>query len=106
MTIVVCGRTPAKRWSQRDALVTTGMWIEVPKTEIVDLDADKALCPLLPGESFYDDEAKGQRQEEAARVARRAVTKLRQERKREDLALAKSLEGELAKHPQRRQRHD
>ena len=94
----------SERWSQRDALVTTGMWVEVPIDQIVKLDANKAVCPLLPSESFYDDEAKQRRQDEAARVAKRAVAKLRQERTRDDLALAEALEGELAKHPQRRRR--
>ena len=39
---------PSERWSQRNALVAVGMWIEAPRVDVVDRGDGNVLCPLLP----------------------------------------------------------
>ena len=89
---------PSERWSIRNSLVTVGMWIQAPKKSVVDLGDGKLLCPLLPGEPFYDEEAKERR---AADQPQEALAK---RRRREERALLRALQGELREHPQRRRR--
>jgi len=86
------------RWSLRNTVVTAGMWIEAPEDSVVHLENGKILCPLLPGESFYDDEAKSER--ETASVDE--VEELYEARVEEEKALARELAKELQAHPQRR----
>lgn len=92
---------PSDRWSLRNSLVTAGMWIEVPKRSLIDLGAGKVLCPLLPGEAFYDDEARQQRVKDK-RV--KVLEALYDARRSQERALVRALKGELQAHPQRRRR--
>jgi len=89
---------PSERWSQRNSLVTAGMWIEAPKTAVVDLGDGKMLCPLLPQEAFYDDEAKSEREGRS----KEGVKKLQQKRRGRERSLERMLQGELRAHPLRR----
>ena len=62
---------PSERWSQRNALVAVGMWIEAPRVDVVDLGDGNVLCPLLPKEAFYDEEAKAEREKQSRRTVKK-----------------------------------
>ena len=47
----------AERWQNRDALVTTGDWIELPRDALAETPDGRLLCPIRAGEAFFDDEA-------------------------------------------------
>ena len=89
---------PSERWSMRQALVTVGMWIEAPADAVLRTGDGKVLCPLLPGESFYDDEAMRVRVQQRDAVAANA----KMDRRQEELHMARALQGELRAHPLRR----
>jgi transcriptional regulator with XRE-family HTH domain len=96
---------PSERWRNRNALATTGMWVEAPRDRIVSTRDGKALCPLLPGEAFYDDDAA------QLRAGERGVAGVQQEvasaqaaRHALEQELVRALQGELRAHPQRRRR--
>ena len=89
---------PTDRWSLRDTVVTAGMWIEAPSDSLVRLDSDKVLCPLLPGEGFYDEEAKSEREHTSIDEVR----ELYQARLKQERALTRELRKELQAHPGRR----
>lgn len=87
-----------ERWRLRDALVTTGMWVEVAADSADPIDDQTLLCPMLPGSSFYDEEAaalrrRGAREELASRAKARQAT---------EEQLAEELTQELRVHPRRR----
>lgn len=94
---------PGDRWSLRDALVTVGMWIEAPEDALSPAGEGKVFVPLLPDQSFYDEEAL-----EAVRDLPSSKKRLRHldQRIREDLSrsqeLEQQIEAELAQHPRRR----
>lgn len=96
---------PSERWRNRNALATTGMWVEAPRESVITTKDGKALCPLLDGEAFYDDDAAQLRRGEGGTAgvaqevagAQAARHKLEQE-------LLRALQGELRAHPQRRRR--
>lgn len=89
---------PSDRWSVRDSLVTAGMWIEAPKKALLDVGKGKVLCPIVPGEAFYDDEARRQRQ----RDREAELEALYESRRKQERSLVRVLQGELRAHPQRR----
>lgn len=84
------------RWSMRNALVTAGMWVEAPSQALVPLPQGKTLCPLLPGEGFYDDEAKQIREAlQGDEVTGVAMRHRRAAKKRQEHALIRSIRTEL-----------
>ncbi|HMQ21177.1 MAG TPA: helix-turn-helix transcriptional regulator [Planctomycetota bacterium] len=90
---------PTERWSMRNHLVTTDMWVEVKASEVRRLPDGKLLCPLLPGESFFDDEARERRE---ADITRASVQELETERARKRRALEAALDAELEMPPRAR----
>lgn len=82
------------RWRDRNARVVAGMWVEVPKDRLVDLDEQRVLVPLLPGQDFYDAEAKSIRVD--ATAGRAKLEALGEQRVRDEAALEETLEAELA----------
>ncbi len=94
---------PTDRWALRDALVTVGMWIEVPESEVESAGPGRVFAPLLPGQVFYDEEA-----HEAVTDMETAEARLRhlEERRLEDQErshdLEQEIEAELREHPRRR----
>ena len=94
---------PTERWGLRDALVTVGMWIEVPEDAVVETADGKLLCPLRPREAFYDQEAMELRAQKGKRSqGRAAVSRLRRRRRDASQELAIELKRELRTHPRRR----
>ena len=91
---------PSERWQVRNGLVTVGMWAEVPRDRVAELDSDRLLCPLLAGEAFYDAEAAALRR--ATDTA--SLTEHFEGKRREDRELEERLERELKLHPRRRRR--
>ena len=85
---------PSDRWRDRAPRIVTGMWVEAPQSEIIRLDNDKLLVPLLPGESFYDDEAKDLRVESSD--AAQNMRQIAKRRRRRDRQLETEVEAELA----------
>jgi transcriptional regulator with XRE-family HTH domain len=89
-----------ERWSQRDALLTTGMTLET--------DPDRGedgglLIELHAGDAFYDAEAARVRRAEAhPGRARAALERITAERDREEQELQAQLHAELDEHPRRR----
>ena len=97
------GYSGSGAWRNRNALATTGMWVEVPRNRIVETRDGRALCPLLPGEAFYDEDAAKLRQGDSGVAAvEKAVAKVHAARHKLELELARALQGELRAHPQRR----
>ncbi|MCA8970890.1 MAG: helix-turn-helix transcriptional regulator [Planctomycetes bacterium] len=90
-----------ERWSMRNTLVTTGMWIEAPRDVLRNLHGDKVLCPLVPGEQFYDDEARVRREQADSRAA---VERLEAARRRDSVELEELLDRELQLPPRARPR--
>lgn len=91
------------RWRDRNARVVAGMWIEVPRTSIIEIKAsDQLLVPLLPGQAFYDEDAKEVRIRDARATA--TLRKLSKQRQREAAQLEEQLETELAAINERRGR--
>lgn len=84
---------PSDRWRDRVARLVTGMWIEAPESEVVRLDDGKLLVPLLPGESFYDDEAKDIRM---ASGDESEMQRALEQREKLDRRLEDEVEAELA----------
>jgi transcriptional regulator with XRE-family HTH domain len=96
---------PSERWSVRNALVTVGMWVEAPRSAVVAASEDKVLCPLLPGESFYDTEAAELRRAAASqRAVERDLKSLSQRRRRDEARTIRALDQELQLHPRQRGR--
>lgn len=93
---------PSERWRLRDALVTVGMWVEASSDEVVRLEDGKLLCPLRPGESFYDDEARHAREKSGRGKSQRELKALFDTREDEERSLVRALNGELRTHPRRR----
>jgi len=93
---------PTERWRLRDALVTVGMWVEVSKDDVVHLGDGKLLCPLKPGESFYDDDARRAREKAGRGRSQRELKALFADREDEEKSLVRALNGELRTHPRRR----
>ncbi|MDA0372251.1 MAG: helix-turn-helix transcriptional regulator [Planctomycetota bacterium] len=94
-----------ERWHLRNALVTVGMWIELPADQIEDLGTGQSLCPLRPGMAFYDAEASMVRKRfRRISQAESALADLATERQTEDTALEVEVENELKEHPRRRLR--
>ncbi len=85
---------PTERWSSRDALVTTGMWIEARSEDLRPGADGTVLCPCRPGQRFFDDEAAGG-------VLRLAPSDTETDGER---ALVDRLQAELQAHPKRRHR--
>lgn len=90
-----------ERWSARNGLVTSGMWIEAETKNAVRLSDGKLLCPVSAGEAFYDDEAKQRREESDADNLLKSLFRTR---KRAEQNLAKALRAELEKHPRARRK--
>lgn len=88
-----------ERWSARDGLVTSGMWVEVSKDETIVADDEMLLCPLTANARFYDDEARERRQ---SANAQKQIKALLARRRRRENALKKDLQDELQKHPRSR----
>ena len=96
---------PPERWGARNALVTTGMWVEVPADKVIKARDGRPLCPLLPGEPFYDAEAAELRAVGGTKGAGRAdLQGLGDERRKQHRALVRALEDELKSHWQHRGR--
>lgn len=94
---------PTERWGLRNALVTVGMWIEVPEDAVVETADGKLLCPLQPKEAFYDQEAMELRAQKSKRAqGRAAINRLRRRRRDASEELASELKRELRTHPRRR----
>ena len=94
---------PSERWGLRNALVTVGMWIEVPDDAVVETVDGKLLCPLRPREAFYDNEAMELRAQKGKRArGMAAVSRLRRRRRDASQELATELKRELQTHPRRR----
>ncbi len=94
---------PTERWGLRNALVTVGMWIEVPEEEVVETPDGKLLCPLQPKEAFYDQEAMELRAGKSKpSQGRAAIKRLRRRRRDASAELALELRRELRTHPRRR----
>ena len=93
---------PPERWSLRNALVTVDMWVEAPADEIVTLANGKVLCPMAPGVRFYDDDAARVRKEMGKSTRSKKLTRLLEEREKEERELERNLSRELKMHPQRR----
>lgn len=90
---------PTERWSARDGLVTSGMWVELDRKDSKLLPDGKLLCRLAAGARFYDDEA---RQRREAANASKQIKALRASRRRKESALEKTLQHELEQHPRSR----
>lgn len=94
---------PTERWRHRNALLTVGMWIEAPPDSVEELADGAALCPLLPGAAFFDDEAaRIRRSGEGVRSIRARIAALAKARARLHAELAAELEAELGVHPRQR----
>ena len=93
-----------ERWALRDAMATVGMWIEVSKDSVVELEDGKLLCPLEFGESFYDEEARATRQSVPGPEARRQLEERQESLRARDAELVETLDAELRAHPRRRAR--
>ena len=94
---------PTERWSRRDALLTTGMWVELDPAGDLALADGGRLSPLPAGTPFYDEEAAALRRRATdaataeAELARRAA-----EEAEDEAVIVAALEHELAQHPRRR----
>jgi transcriptional regulator with XRE-family HTH domain len=90
---------PSDRWSNRQALVTVGMWVEAPLESVDSQPNGKVLVPLLPGQRFFDEEAR-----RIHGAGARAAVQLTGDRAQQEKTLQRELQGELRAHPQRRGR--
>ncbi len=49
------------RWSDRDAVITRGDWIEVPEGSVIRTADGALLCPVLGGARYYEPGAQAER---------------------------------------------
>ena len=91
-----------ERWSLRDALVTLGMWVEVPKDAAHEV-GPSLLCELRPGNAFFDSDAlEVRRRYRRAGNSMPALEKLRREFRENEASIEERLRYELGEHPRRR----
>ncbi len=88
--------TVRHRWSERNATVCRGNWLEVPDGAAVKTTDGMLLCPVMNGARFYDSSAQAQRmlcrdQEEATALE----TNLNQASRARDTELEEILSREL-----------
>lgn len=52
---------PRDRWSERNALIARGHWLEVPDGAAIKTNDGVLLCPVMGGARFYDSTAQAER---------------------------------------------
>lgn len=94
---------PTERWQFRNGLVTSGMWVEVSRDAVVQLEGGKLLCPLQGDAAFYDDEAAVvRRSDQGAAAVSEAMAELMARRADLHKKLAAELAAEQHIHPRQR----
>lgn len=53
--------TARDRWSERNALIARGHWLEVPDGAAIRTNDGILLCPVMSGSRFYDSTAQAER---------------------------------------------
>ena len=92
----------AERWQNRDALVTTGDWIELPRDALAETPDGRLLCPIRAGEAFFDDEAATVRRQHTAEDAERKLREHTAAARAAEDTITAELEAELVAHNRRR----
>ena len=93
------------RWSERNAIVSRGEWLEVPETSAVRTRDQSLLCPVLGGARFYNVTAQAQRLAcSNADDVTRLEAQLSQSSRKADTELEQALTRELL--AQRKPRHN
>lgn len=94
---------PSERWSRRNSLATAGMWIEVHRDELVELEHGRVLCPVTTTASTYDEHVASLRRAERDGVAwQTKLAELTAQRSRQTEQLAADLAAEQNTHPRQR----
>jgi len=84
------------RWSEREAQISRGDWLEVPDGAAIKASDGTLLCPVMGGARFYDSSAQAQRMLCASREdADGLENQLAQAKNERDKALEEMLRGEL-----------
>lgn len=84
------------RWSERDARIARGDWLEVPEGGTIKAADGTILCPVMSGARFYDSSAQAQRMLCSTRdEADRLEAELERAKSERDRALDEMLRSEL-----------